>query len=62
MKPMYTVQVCKMLESELSDVLGDEKGCICDEYDVKLDRNAIPVVHASRSVPAPITGTVERPD
>lgn len=39
---------------EYSDVLGDEIGCLPEEYEIKIDETVEPVIHAPRPVPAAI--------
>ena len=45
---------CRALVDQYTDVLGDEIGCVPGEYDIQLDSSVKPVVHAPRSIPAPI--------
>ena len=55
------VNMCKTteIETEFRDVLCDKIGCISGEYEIKLKENSVPVVHAPRSVPAPIRDNVK---
>lgn len=52
------VELNDILDS-YNDVLGDEIGCIPGEYDIQIDPDVIPVVHAPRPVPAPIRGQLK---
>ena len=51
---------CKNIVHEYQDILGDSIGCIPGEYTIKLDPSINPVIHAPRSVPAPIRDQVKK--
>lgn len=51
---------CRKIVNKYSDVFSKTIGCVPGEYDIKIDHTVKPVVHAPRTVPAPIRDQVKK--
>lgn len=56
---VHMAQVNELID-EFKDVVGDEIGCLPEEYEIKIDMSTSPVIHAPRPVPAAIRDQVKK--